>query len=70
VAEGAGWCGQLPPHLLGKRADPKEIVRARVLYVRAKEADEFMESVPALVAGLLNRGFSLDNPADKKRERF
>jgi hypothetical protein len=56
----------LPAHLEGARADPKGVVRARVVCVRAREAIEFMENVPILVAGLLDWGFTLDNPANTK----
>jgi hypothetical protein len=66
VAEMEGWCGPLPAHLEGARADPKDVVRARVVCVRAREAIEFMENVPILVARLLGWGFSLDNPASTK----
>lgn len=62
MTEMEGWCAELPEHLQGERADPKEIVKARVLYVRSHEAIRFMEEVPLLVSDLLNWGFSLDNP--------
>jgi hypothetical protein len=66
VAEMIGWCAELPLHLQGSRADPKEVVKARVVYVRPREAVEFMENVPILVAGLLSWGFSMDNPVNKE----
>jgi hypothetical protein len=37
-------------------------VKARLVRVKALEAVQFMEKVPLLVAGLLDWGFSLDNP--------
>jgi hypothetical protein len=62
-----GWCAPLPEHLQGERADPKDVVKARTLYVRARQAEAFMRDVPIYVAGLLDWGFSLDNP-DKSAE--
>lgn len=66
IAEMMGWCTELPQHMQDDRADPKDVVRARVLCVRAREAIDFMESVPVVVARLLDWGFSLDIPVNTK----
>jgi hypothetical protein len=60
--EAVGWFPPLPPHLQHDRVDAKDIVKARTVRVKAREAVQFMEEVPLLVTGLLDWGFSLDNP--------
>lgn len=65
-AEMEGWCAPLPERLQEVRADPKEVVKARTVYVRAREAEQLMQEVPIYVASLLDWGFSLDNPTKSK----
>lgn len=62
AAEGDGWCAALPVRLAGDHADPNEVVLARVVRVRAKEAVGLIEALPVFVARLLDWGYSLDNP--------
>ncbi|KAH9875199.1 hypothetical protein J1614_004689 [Plenodomus biglobosus] len=62
AAEGDGWCTALPARLAGDMADPNEVVKARVVGIRVRDAVMVMDALPVFIAGLLDWGFSLDNP--------
>jgi hypothetical protein len=57
-----GWCAPLHTHLNHVRADVSDMVKAGTMHVRVEEAVQFMDAVPIFIAGLLNWGYSLDNP--------
>jgi len=52
----------LPPHLDRPDADVEDIKKARTVVVHMPDAAQVMEAIPIFVAGLLDWGFSLDNP--------
>ncbi|KAI8934658.1 hypothetical protein NX059_008349 [Plenodomus lindquistii] len=64
AAERDAWCAPLPRALEGEKADPNEVVRARVVCVRLEHAVQNMNALPVFIAGLLDWGYSLDNPVN------
>ncbi|KAF2847776.1 hypothetical protein T440DRAFT_188314 [Plenodomus tracheiphilus IPT5] len=62
AAEGDGWCSALPARLEGEKADPNEVVWARVVSIHLQDAIMVMEALPVFIAVLLDWGYSLDNP--------
>ncbi|KAF2829882.1 hypothetical protein CC86DRAFT_177091 [Ophiobolus disseminans] len=58
------WCAPLPPHLERDDADVEDVKRARTVVVHMPDAARMTDAIPIFVAGVLDWGFSLDNPVN------